>query len=415
VSSTLERSTQRLLRDTAPQVLGILSRRYRDFSAVEDALQEALIAAAAQWPGEGVPLNPRAWLLHVATRRLTDQIRAEASRKRREAYVVSLIPDALQLTLEDELQPQDDALELLFLSCHPALTQGSAIALTLRAVGGLSTREIASAFLVPEATLAQRISRAKHTLKTAGATFAGLIPSERAARLPAVAHVLYLIFNEGYAASGGDDLIRLDLSNEALRLTRMLYTHFPESSDIAGLLALMLLTDARRHARTGPAGQLIPLDEQDRSLWDREAIAEGIALVTEHLPNAQSEYLLQAAIAAVHDQAPSADETDWEDILGLYGVLMLLGDSPMVALNHAIALAMVQGPRAGLARLDELARDPRLAEHYRLQAVKGHLLERADDSAGAVLCYRRAATLTLSTAERDYLIGRVARIESRKT
>jgi RNA polymerase sigma factor (sigma-70 family) len=414
VSTTLDRTTQRLLRDTAPQVLGILTRRYRDFSAVEDALQEALIAAAAQWPSEGVPHNPRAWLLHVATRRLTDQIRAEAARRRREAHVVSLIPDTLQLTLlDDEPKPEDDALELLFLSCHPALTQSSAIALTLRAVGGLTTREIASAFLVPEATMAQRISRAKQTLKTEGASFAELTASERALRVPAVAHVLYLIFNEGYAASTGDELIRLDLSNEALRLGRMLHERLPDDSEVAGLFALLLLTDARRRARTGPAGELIPLDEQDRSLWDRAAIAEGVALVTEHLPKAHGEYLMQAAIAAVHDRAPSTDETDWEDILGLYGVLLLRGDNPMVALNHAIALAMVQGPRAGLARLDELARDPRLAEHYRLQAVKGHLLERAGDLAGAMTCYRLAASLTSSTAERDYLFGRVARIEAR--
>ncbi len=411
MNDTLPRSTQRLLREMAPQVLGILTRRYRDFCAVEDALQEALIAAAVQWPGEGVPNNPRAWLLHVATRKLTDQIRAEAARRQREAYVVSLVPDTLQFA--DEPAPYDDGLALLFLSCHPALTPSSAIALTLRAVGGLTTREIASAFMVPEATMAQRISRAKQRLNAVGATFAELAPSESAARLPTVAHVLYLIFNEGYAASGGDDLIRLDLCNEALRLTRMLHEQVPESSDVAGLLALMLLTDARRRTRTGPAGELIPLDEQDRALWDRAAIDEGVALVAEHLPRAPGEYLLQAAIAAVHDRAPSAEETDWEDILGLYGVLMRLGNNPMVALNHAIALAMVQGPQAGLERLGELARDPRLAQHYRLQAVKGHLLERAGELAAAMSCYRRAASLTMSTAERDYLINRVARIEAR--
>lgn len=410
--SELDRTTQRLLRDTAPQVLGILTRRYRDFSAVEDALQEALIAAAAQWPEGGVPNNPRAWLLHVATRRLTDQIRAEAARRRREAYVVSLIPDTLQLT-EHELEGEGDALELLFLSCHPALTESSAIALTLRAVGGLTTREIANAFFVPEATMAQRISRAKQTLKAEGASFGALTADERSARVSAVAHVLYLIFNEGYAASSGDELIRLDLSNEALRLTRMLHAHLPDDREIAGLLALMLLTDARRRARTGPAGELIPLDEQDRSLWDRAAIAEGIALVTAHLPKGPGEYLLQAAIAAVHDRAPSAAETDWEDILGLYSVLLSRGDNPMVALNHAIALAMVQGPHAGLARLDELERDPRLAEHYRLQAVRGHLLERAGEREAAMACYRRAASLTLSTAERDYLLSRLARLEAR--
>jgi RNA polymerase sigma factor (sigma-70 family) len=412
VTDTLAPQHQRLLRDLAPQVLGILTRRYKDFGAVEDALQEALMAAAAQWPAEGIPHNPRAWLLHVTTRRLTDQIRAEAARKRREAHVISLIPDSLQLSmLDDEPSAHDDALELLFLSCHPALSHPSAIALTLRAVGGLTTREIASAFFVPEATMAQRISRAKQTLKDAGASFGELPLEERAARLPLVMHVLYLVFNEGYAASAGEELIRLDLSNEALRLTRILHQHLPEQHDVAGLLALLLLTDARRRARTGAAGELIPLDEQDRSLWDRAAIAEGIALVAAHLPHAQGDYLLQAAVAAAHDQAPSADETNWEDIMGLYGVMLSRADNPMVALNHAIAFAMVHGPVAGLARLAELERDARLAQHYRVIAARAHLLERAGDMVAAIDCYRRAAALTLSTAERDYLYARATRLE----
>lgn len=414
MTSALEPLHQRLLRDLAPQVLGMLTRRYGDFGAVEDAVQEALIAAASQWPGEGVPNNPRAWLLHVATRRLTDQIRADAARKRREAHVISLIPDSLQLSLSEDESSQDDALQLLFLSCHPALSRASAIALTLRAVAGLTTREIASAFLVPEATMAQRISRAKQTLKEAGARFGELPTAERAARLPAVLHVLYLVFNEGYTASAGEELIRLDLSTEALRLTRILHRHLPDHHDLAGLLALMLLTDARRRARTGPRGELIPLDEQDRSLWDQAAIREGVALVTQHLPHAQSDYLIQAAIAAAHDQAPSTDQTNWEDVLALYGVLLARSDNPMVALNHAIALAMVQGPTAGLARLDALANDSRIAEHYRLEAARAHLLERAGDVAAAIACYRRAAGLTLSTAERDYLYARAARLESQR-
>lgn len=416
MTDTLTPQHQRLLRDLAPQVLGILTRRYKDFSAVEDALQEALMAAAAQWPSAGIPNNPRAWLVHVTTRRLTDQIRAEAARKRREAHVISLIPDSLQLSMLDEEPAScDDTLELLFLSCHPALTQASAIALTLRAVGGLTTREIASAFLVPEATMAQRISRAKQTLKEAGASFGELAPEERAQRLPLVMHVLYLVFNEGYAASSGDDLIRLDLSNEALRLVRILHQHLPQHHEVAGLLALLLLTDARRRARTGPAGELIPLDEQDRSLWDREAIAEGIALVTQHLPYAQGDYLLQAAVAAAHDQAPSAEETNWEDIMGLYGVMLARADNPMVALNHAIAYAMVHGPAAGLKRLDQLAQDPRLSNHYRLIAARAHLHERASNPAAAISCYRQAASLTLSTTERDYLYARAARLESPTT
>lgn len=404
--------TQRLLRDLTPQVLGVLTRRYSDFAAVEDAVQEALIAAFSQWPNEGVPNNPRAWLLHVATRRLTDQIRAESARRRREAYVISLIPDSLQMTMTDERAEADDALDLLFLSCHPVLTHASAIALTLRAVGGLTTREIANAFLVPEATMAQRISRAKQTLKAEGASFAELSEVERATRLPLVMHVLYLVFNEGYSASVGDELIRLDLSNEALRLTRILHQQLPDHHELAGLLALMLLTDARRRARTGPAGELIPLDEQDRSLWDRAAIAEGVALVSQHLPHAQGDYLLQAAIAAAHDQAPSAEATSWQDIVSYYGAILQRSDNPMVALNHAIAFAMVHGPKAGLARLNELANDPRLSQHYRLQAARAHLLERAGDHAAAVDCYRRAASLTLSTAERDYLYARAARLES---
>ena len=401
----------RLLRDLTPQVLGVLTRRYSDFAAVEDAVQEALIAAFSQWADEGVPNNPRAWLLHVSTRRLTDQIRSEAARRRREAHVISLIPDSLQLSMTDERAAEDDALDLLFLACHPVLTHASAIALTLRAVGGLTTREIANAFIVPEATMAQRISRAKQTLKTEGADFSELTAAERALRLPAVMHVLYLVFNEGYSASVGDSLIRLDLSNEALRLTRILHQLLPEHHEVAGLLALMLLTDARRRARTGPAGELIPLDEQDRSLWDRSAIAEGVALVAEHLPHAQGDYLLQAAIAAAHDQAASAETTRWQDILGFYGVMLQRSDNAMVALNHAIAFAMVHGPQAGLARLAELARDPRLSQHYRLQAARAHLLERAGDLTAAVGCYRQAASQTASSAERDYLYARAARIE----
>jgi predicted RNA polymerase sigma factor len=313
--------------------------------------------------------------------------------------------------MTDERAAEDDALDLLFLSCHPLLTHASAIALTLRAVGGLTTREIANAFLVPEATMAQRISRAKQTLKAEGAGFGELSPTERAERLPVVMHVLYLVFNEGYSASVGDELIRLDLSNEALRLARILYQQLPEHHEVAGLLALMLLTDARRRARTGPAGELIPLDEQDRSLWDQSAIAEGVALVDAHLPRAQGDYLLQAAIAAAHDRAPSAEATNWRAILGYYSVMLQRSDNPMLALNHAIAFAMVQGPVAGLARLGELAQDPRLSEHYRLHAARAHLLERAGDLPAAVGCYRHAASLTASTAERDYLYARAARIE----
>jgi RNA polymerase sigma factor (sigma-70 family) len=407
---------EHLLRELAPRVLAILVRRFRDFSVSEDAVQEALLAAATQWPRQGVPENPRAWLIQVAARRLTDQVRAEAARRRREELVVSLVPPELQLALSpdsDEAAGRDDTLALLFMCCHPALSTASAIALTLRAVGGLTTGEIARAFLVPEATMAQRISRAKQRIQESGVPFELPGAQARAQRLGAVLHVLYLIFNEGYTASSGPELHRADLSGEALRLTRMLRALLPREGEVAGLLALMLLTDARRAARTGPAGELIPLDEQDRSLWDPAAIAEGISLVTEALSGgAVGLYPVQAAIAAVHDEAARAEDTDWPQILALYGVLMGLSDNPMVALNHAIATAMVHGPAAGLELLKALDADARLVGHHRLDAVRAHLLERSGDRAGALLHYRKAASRTPSIPERDYLLTRVARLEA---
>jgi len=402
-----------LLRDLAPQVLGALLHRHRDLAAAEDAVQEALIAAAAQWPRDGVPDNPRAWLIRVASRRMVDQVRAEAARRRREAHVVSLVPWEYQVAAADEeAGERDDTLDLLFMCCHPALTPASAIALTLRAVGGLTTAEIARAFLVPEATMAQRISRAKQSLKTAGARFELPAGEERGARLGSVLHVLYLIFNEGYVASSGAALVRTDLSAEAIRLARMLHRGTPDDPEVGGLLALMLLTDARRAARTGARGELVPLDEQDRSLWDRDAIALGVELLTAALSRgAVGPYQLQASIAAVHDEAPSGEATDWSRILTLYGLLQQMSDNPMVRLNLVVARAMVEGPAAGLAALDELAHDPRLAEHHRLDAVRAHLLERAGDRAAAAAAYRRAAERTRSLAERDYLLGRAARVE----
>jgi RNA polymerase sigma factor (sigma-70 family) len=403
---------QHLLREIAPQVLGVVVRRYRDFAACEDAVQEALIAAATQWPREGLPDNPRGWLIQVATRRMTDHVRAEAARRQREAIVVSLVPPDEQIALAadtDGATERDDTLELLFMCCHPALSPASAIALTLRAVGGLTTAEIARAFLVPEATMAQRISRAKQNIHSSGAGFA--LPAELGPRLASVTHVLYLTFSEGYAASSGKELVRTDLSGEALRLTRLLRRLVPDDTEVAGLLALMLLTDARRAARTGPAGEIIPLDQQDRSRWDRDAIAEGVAMISDTLPKGRvGPYQLQAAVAAVHDEAASAAETDWPQILALYGVLLRLSDNPMVALNHAIATAMVDGSAAGLARLVEVGADPRIAGHYRLDAVRAHLLERAGDRDGAIACYRRAAERTASIAERNYLLLRAAQL-----
>jgi RNA polymerase sigma factor (sigma-70 family) len=404
-----------VLRELAPAVLGALVRRFRDFAAAEDAVQEALLAAATQWPRTGRPDEPRAWLLRVAARRLTDQVRAAAARRRREELVVSLVPPEEQLALAaDEAgeRERDDTLDLLFMCCHPALSAASAIALTLRAVGGLTTLEIARAFLVPEATMAQRISRAKQTLQSSGLPFELPGAAERAARLGAVEHVLYLMFNEGYTASSGPDLARPDLCDEALRLTRLLARLVPDDAEAAGLLALMLLTDARRSARTGPAGELVPLDQQERARWDRAAIAEGTALLAATLPRGRlGPYQVQAAIAAVHDEAARAEDTDWPQLVALYQVLLEIAPSPMALLNHAIAVAMVHGPRAGLERLDALTA---LAGHHRLDAVRAHLLERADEPAAAIELYRRAAGKTASGPEQAYLLLQAARLEERQ-
>jgi predicted RNA polymerase sigma factor len=419
MTAHLDASGENLLRELAPQVLGAIVRRFGDFAAAEDAVQEALLAAALQWPDEGVPDNPRGWLIHVAARRMTDQVRADLARRRREAAVVapplvaglaSSFGEAGFAAIESAMDP-DDTLILLFMCCHPALTRASAIALTLRAVGGLTTGEIARAYLVPESTMAQRISRAKRQIKASGVPFRMPTSAERDERLDAVLHVLYLIFNEGYTTSGGPGLLRTDLSNEAIRLTRAVRNLLPGETEVAGLLALMLLTDARRPARTGPDGEIIPLAEQDRSLWDRNAIAEGVALVSDALPRgAVGPYQLQAAIAAVHDEAARAEDTDWPQILALYGLLMRMSDNPMVALNHAIADAMVNGPRAGLARLDALDADGRLAGHHRLHAVRAHLLEMAGDREAAISHYHTAATLTTSVPERHYLSMKAARL-----
>jgi RNA polymerase sigma factor (sigma-70 family) len=409
-----------LLRQLAPQVLGATVRRFRDFAAAEDAVQEALIAAATQWPYEGLPDNPRGWLIHVAARRMTDYQRAESARRRREAAVVSetdFVAPPLQgaahlgssFGVPGADAAHDDTLILLFMCCHPALTPASAIALTLRAVGGLTTLEIAHAFMVPEATMAQRISRAKKQIKESGVPFRAPTNHERADRLSAVLHVLYLIFNEGYTSSGGPHLHRVELSGEAIRLTRALHQLLPGDAEVAGLLALMLLTDARRAARTGPDGELVPLAEQDRSRWDRDQIEEGIALISATLSRGSvGPYQLQAAIAAVHDEAAQASDTDWPQILALYSVLKRMADNPMVALNHAIATAMVHGPRTGLELLTSLDDDERLSGHYRLDAVRAHLFEMAGDRQAAIDHYRAAARRTTSVPERNYLVTRAA-------
>jgi RNA polymerase sigma factor (sigma-70 family) len=397
-----------LLRGLAPQVLGHIARRYGSFDDAEDAVQEALLAAAIQWPHEGLPANPRAWLTAVAARRMNDRLRNDSARRRREELAAPREPAGDPPPLSD----RDDSLTLLFLCCHPSLTPASAIPLTLRACGGLTTAEIASAFLVPGPTMAQRISRAKQRIKSSGVPFAMPTGEAWADRLRSVLHVLYLMFNEGYTASAGALVARSELSAEAIRLTRLLYAALPDDPEVGGLLALMLLTEARRPARTGPDGELVPLAEQDRSSWDHARIAEGLAILTRALPSdAVGEYQVQAAIAAVHDEAPTAADTDWPQILALYQLLERMTDNPIITLNRAVAVAMVEGPSAGLAELDGL--DEQLAGHHRLDAVRAHLLEMRGDHDAAISHYRSAAGRTTSLVERDYLTTRAVRLRPR--
>jgi RNA polymerase sigma factor (sigma-70 family) len=400
-----------LLRELAPQVLGVLIRRYGRFDECEDAVQEALLAAVVQWPAEGVPAHPRSWLITVATRRLVDQWRADSARRNREVTTVLMTPSgqtAAPAADSDDITAEDDTLTLLLLCCHPDLPEASRIALTLRAVGGLTTAEIARAFLVSEPTMAQRISRAKQQLKSAGVRFEDPPPVERARA--DVLHVLYLIFNEGYTATSGPGLHRVELTAEAIRLTRVVHRLLPEDGEVAGLLALMLLTDARRPARCGPDGNVIPLEEQDRGLWDGSAIREGISLISHSLAAAKlGPYQLQAAIAAVHAEARRASDTDWQQILALYLVLERLTPTPIVRLNRAVATAMVHGPQAGLDLLASAESDPRTATYHRLAAVRAHMLEMAGDFEGAQRNYLLAAQRTTSLPERRYLELRATR------
>ena len=406
-------SIPELLRELTPSVLGSLVRRFGQFDACEDAVQDALLAAVQAWSAHGRPENPKGWLLTVASRRMIDEVRSDHARRRREhehAAGAERLADG-----DDAGRDHDDSLALLFLCCNPALSDPSQVALTLRAVGGLSTTQIAAAFLVPEATMAQRISRAKQTIKTSGARFEMPGPADRIERLGIVLHVLYLIFNEGYTATAGAGLTRTELSGEAIRLTRWLHGLLPGDSEVTGLLALMLLTDARRAARTDRDGRLIPLDEQDRSKWDRDRIAAGVALLTAALPAGQAgPYQVQAAIAAVHDEADSVEATDWPQILGLYDVLDQLAPGPMVSLNRAVAVAMVAGPAAGLAVLADLDADAKLTGHHRLHATRAHLLEMAGDLPAAQEAYREAAGRTASLPERRYLADRAARLAGQK-
>ena len=400
-SPTLEE----LVRELAPRAVAILTRRYGDFGLCEDAVQEALLAAATQWRTQGVPAHPQGWLVTVAARRRIEVLRSDAARRRREEHVsVYDVAGPPNPTSES-----DDTLTLFLLCCHPALTTPSQVALTLRAMGGLTTAEIARGFMVPEATIAQRISRAKQTIRAAGARFELPPAAERDERVAAVLRILYLIFTEGHTASAGPALIRHDLTREAIRVTRMLHTERPEDGEVVGLLALMLLTDARRRARVADDGALVPLLRQDRRLWDAEQIAEGVRLISEALARAVvGPYQIQAAIAAVHAEAPQADETDWPQILGLYNLLQRLDPGPMVTLNGLVALAMVQGPRVALERLETAAQDAALIAHHRTDAVRAHLLELAGDSEHACAAYTRAAQRTLSLPERRYLLTRAA-------
>ncbi|HET6742797.1 MAG TPA: DUF6596 domain-containing protein [Kribbella sp.] len=390
---------EELLRELAPQVLGALVRRYGHFATAEDAVQEALLAAAQQWPNDGVPESPRGWLITAASRRLTDLLRREQSRRRREDRVAHWAPQG------DPVGDTDDTLVLLFLCCHPALSPASQIALTLRAVGGLTTAEIARAFLVPESTMTRRITRAKTTVKETGARFT--MPADREERLGAVLKIVYLIFNEGYASTTGPSLQRVELAAEGIRLARMLHRLLPDDPEVAGLLALLLLTDARRPARTGPRGELVPMAEQDRSLWIQPLIREGVDLITATLPRGPvGPYQLQAAIAAVHDESPSPDATDWPQIVALYEVLLQLTDNPMVALNHVVAVAMARGPTEGLELLSTIEADERITKDHRLSAVRAHLLELSGDIRGAKAAYEQAATRTTSIPRQRYLRSR---------
>lgn len=404
-----------LLREMSPQVLGALVRRYGHFDHAEDAVQEALLAASQQWPGKGLPDNPKAWLITVASRRLTDLLRSEQARAHREdAVATRVLPEDFHAPPADVDRPgdRDDSLVLLFMCCHPELSAASQIALTLRAVGGLTTAEIARAFLVPESTMAQRISRAKKQIKNSGTSFTLPSAAEMSARLDAVLHVIYLIFNEGYTATAGPDLFRADLSGEAIRLTRLLHRSLPQDGAVQGLLALLLLTEARRPARTDADGELVPLADQDRSRWISGYLEEGVALAKAAVANEPiGSYQVQAAIAAAHAVAGSEETTDWALIVEYYDLLLAISDSPVTRLNRAVAVAMRDGAPRGLELLAELADDERMQRHHRFHAARAHLLERAGDLAAARETFETAARLATSLPEKRYLNRQSANLQ----
>ncbi|MGI8506774.1 MAG: RNA polymerase sigma factor [Solirubrobacteraceae bacterium] len=408
-------SVEDLLRRLAPEVLGALVRRYGHFDLAEDAVQEGLLAASSQWQRDGIPDRPQGWLITAASRRLVDLLRSDQARREREETVAHWTIAELSVPppADQRVSDSDDTLVLLFMCCHPALSPGSQIALTLRAVGGLTTAEIGRAFLVPEETTTRRITRAKQAIAASDVPFRMPSGEERPERLRAVLHTLYLILNEGYVATSGPSLHRIELSAEAIRLARLLHRLLPDAAEVTGLLALMLLTDARRAARTGPDGTLIPMAVQDRGLWDSKLIAEGTVLVTEAMRRGPvGPYQLQAAIAALHDEAPDVERTDWPQILALYEVLLRLGENPVVRLNRAVALAMVHGPHAGLEELDRLQTDSRLGHDHRLHAVRGPLFEMAGDHAAARDSYLAAAARTTSLPQQRYLHTQAEQLES---
>ncbi|MFE6649044.1 RNA polymerase sigma factor [Nocardioides sp. NPDC057772] len=403
---------QDLLRDLTPQVVAIVTRRCGDFDTAEDAVQEALVEAVRTWPERGIPEQPRGWLVTTAMRRLLDAKRREARRRDRERA------DHLAEPEGQETSAVDDSLDVLLLCCHPSLTPASAVALTLRAVGGLTTRQIAHAYLVPEKTMAQRISRAKATIKGRSLGIDGT--ADLAARIPAMLKVLYLLFNEGYVATDGDRLQRVDLCAEAIRLARLARTALTRVTgtghgELGGLLALMLLLDARRPARVDAHGAVVPLADQDRSLWRSETSREGIALVDSVIGTGRpGTYQVQAAIAALHNRAPSAEETDWLQITALYGLLERVAPGPIVTLNKAVAVGYADGPGPALALLDDLLRDcarhgdAGFADHPRVSAVRAHLLELAGDLDGAAAAYELASARATNLAERRFLTSKAA-------
>ncbi|HET8915743.1 MAG TPA: sigma-70 family RNA polymerase sigma factor [Propionibacteriaceae bacterium] len=397
---------EHLLRTEAPQVLGALVRRFGHFDIAEDAVQDALLAATQQWPNRGIPEHPRGWLIRVGYRRMVDQLRADQLRRRREYQLASQPAQA-----SPDESAADDSLTLLFLCCHPILSPVSQVALTLRAVGGLTTTEIAHAYGVTEVAMGQRISRAKQQIRSTGGRFVLPSAEDRGNRLTAVLHVLYLIFNEGYAATAGEQLHRVDLTTEAIRLTRTLHRLLPDEPEVAGLLALMLLSDARRPARSTEAGDLVTMEHQRRELWDKALTAEGTVLITAVMRRRQvGPYQLQAAIAALHNGAPSYAETDWPQIAALYAWLEQLTPTPPVQLSRAVAVAMAYGPRRGIVLLDSIEDDSLIRQRER--AVRAHLLELDGDTQRAAELFREAATLTDNLAERRYLESRAQHLES---